>query len=101
MWSGSTRSVRIETYDEDRPTDVIINVDAKKVYATPDRGTFKSQSIDTIPDLLEGGVILLGRDVLYKDMDPIKYPPNEYLFDVWGCYGKFTSKLVGKSYLPL
>ena len=57
--------------------------------------------IDTMPTLLEGEVLLCGRDLLYKDTDKLVYPPDQYLFDAWGCVGRFDKSKVGKSVLPL
>lgn len=38
-WSGSKKTVKIDTRDDDKPTDIVINVEAKKSKSIPTRGT--------------------------------------------------------------
>ena len=54
-----------------------------------------------MPWLLEGNVMLWGREVLYQDANPFKYPPNQFIFNSWEWVGKFDSKYVNKGIIPL
>lgn len=75
-WSQNSKSIKINTSDNDERTEIVINAEAYKTNSIPSR--------DTMPSLLEGEVALYGRDVLFKDKDKIKYPQTEYLFNAWG-----------------
>lgn len=54
-----------------------------------------------MPSILKGDLHLLGREILYKDNAPIKYPSDKEMFDAYDIPGKFNAKDAGKDFIPL
>jgi hypothetical protein len=54
-----------------------------------------------MPSILKGDLHLLGREILYRDTAPIKYPADKDMFEAYNVPGKFDPKDAGKSFIPL
>ena len=103
FWPKRSKNIKLYMLEDSKETDLMINIEAFATFETPTNGkNFISNYItDTLPWLMEGNVILWGRNVLFWDTDPFEYPPNQFIFNSWEWIGDFNNQYVQSSILPL